>query len=254
MRKITSGIVYEGPSMLDGAPIVAVITDLDGSSANPKTAGLAQLWIMRSDVAPMDALRTGKDGSVCGVGEHACKHSSVANGGVAGCYVAVFFGPRSVYECYRKGGYTTLSPRDASDIARSYGVSVRLGAYGDPAALPESVVYGLTIGVRHTGYTHQWRNPLASWLRSYVMASVDTPEEYVTAQASDWRTFRVKLPDEPTTSLEASCPASAESGYRTTCDECLLCDGTYPGDKRRSIAINVHGSGSKKYIALRATM
>ena len=250
MKKITSGIVYEGPSMLDGAPIVAIITNLDGSSANPKTAGLAQLWIMRSDVAPLDALKSGRDGSVCGD----CKHSSSANGGEASCYVAVFFGPRSVYERYKRGGYTTLSPRDASDIARSYGVSVRLGAYGDPAALPESVVYGLTIGVRHTGYTHQWQNPLAAWLRSYVMASVDTPDEYARAQSADWRTFRVKLPDEPTTSVEVSCPAASESGYRTTCDKCLLCDGTYPGDNRRSIAINVHGSGSKKYIALRATL
>jgi hypothetical protein len=39
------------------APLVAIITGMRGGSANPKTGPMAQLWILRSDMSPLDAIQ-----------------------------------------------------------------------------------------------------------------------------------------------------------------------------------------------------
>ena len=48
-------ILYEGPSLLDGEPIVAILTGLRSSSCNRKTGAMLQTWIMRADVSPAEA-------------------------------------------------------------------------------------------------------------------------------------------------------------------------------------------------------
>ena len=63
----TGFVVYQGPSLLDGAPIVAIATV---SSRNVKTGPMVSLWIMRSDVDPVAALHTGDDVSICGLCPH----------------------------------------------------------------------------------------------------------------------------------------------------------------------------------------
>jgi hypothetical protein len=65
-----SAIIWEGPSMLDGAPIIVIATGLAQDSQNTKTGNLIQTWIMRADVDPMRAIREGLDASICGD----CKH------------------------------------------------------------------------------------------------------------------------------------------------------------------------------------
>lgn len=62
-------ILYEGPSMIDGAPIVVIVNKIDGSD-NAKTGAMVQTFIIRSDVAPVEALATGADVSICGDCEH----------------------------------------------------------------------------------------------------------------------------------------------------------------------------------------
>ena len=90
-----------------------------------------------------------------------------------------------------------------------------------------------------TGYTHQWTRRPA--LKRLVMASCETSAQAEIAQRQGWRTFRVKAPDSPLMAGEITCPASAEAGQRTTCDQCLLCNGsTGPTDRRANIAINTH--------------
>ena len=59
-------IIYEGPSKLDGAPIVAIATGVDGASDNGKTGDMVQITIIRADIAPHHATKTGDDTSVCG--------------------------------------------------------------------------------------------------------------------------------------------------------------------------------------------
>ena len=81
-----SVILWEGASLLDGAPIVAIATF---ASRNAKTGDMVQTWIMRADMAPMDALASGDDVSICGD----CMHRP-ANGG--SCYVKVWQAPRSI--------------------------------------------------------------------------------------------------------------------------------------------------------------
>jgi len=243
-KRITSGIVYEGPSRFDGAPIVAIVNCLNGRSRNGKTGRMAQLFIIRSDMSPLAAIAAGVDSSVCNL----CKHRGIVGGGHGTCYVDVGKSVASVYRAYKRGSYQRMSGRDASDIARRYGVPIRLGAYGDPAALPVSVLYDLTVGVRSTGYTHSWTT--SPEYKPFVMASVDNPDELAAAKGSGWRTFRTRLETETLNTREIACPASKEAGYRTTCANCTLCDGN--GLPKSDVAIVVHGSGVKKYIAMRA--
>ena len=62
-----SGVVlYEGPSRIDGAPVVAIACRIADASSNAKTGAMVQTFIMRQDIAPHEALKTGDDASVCG--------------------------------------------------------------------------------------------------------------------------------------------------------------------------------------------
>ena len=45
-------ILYEGPSMLDGAPIVVIATGFAERSGNDKTGAMIQTWILRADIPP----------------------------------------------------------------------------------------------------------------------------------------------------------------------------------------------------------
>jgi hypothetical protein len=49
---------------------------------------------------------------------------------------------------------------------------------------------------------------------------------------------------------EIPCPASEESGKRTTCAQCRLCSGARDNDVRKDIAIIVHGAGSNNFVSL----
>jgi hypothetical protein len=197
MTKINGAIIYRGPSMLDGAPIVVVVTGLAKSSRNAKTGDMLQTWIVRDDVNPIEAAKTGQDETVCGD----CVHRPI-NGG--SCYVKLFQAPLNIFKSAHRGIYPTVI--DLNDIA-ALGVDrvVRLGSYGDPAAVPVGVWEALTAHASAwTGYTHQWRN--APHLVSLCMASADSAAEQVMAKAMGWRTFRVRTASEPVMAKEFICP------------------------------------------------
>lgn len=248
MTKANGVVLYEGPSAIDGKPIVVIATGLKSASANGKTGDMLQTWILRQDIAPNEAVKTGADYSICGN----CKHRGI-DGKARTCYVKVFQAPLSVWKAWKRGRYAK-----ATDIA---GVGtdrkVRLGSYGDPMAVPirvwrELVAYsnGWT-GYTHqwqraTGYTYQWssENGSIGWAR-LCMASVDNADEYNAAQAAGWRTFRVSAHVDNGAS-EVLCPASDEAGRKTNCASCRLCMGT-TSKSRKSIAIVVHGATGKKH-------
>jgi hypothetical protein len=228
-RKPASSILYEGPSMIDGKPIGVIATV---GSANSKTGAMVQTWIMRQDVEPHHALKTGQDASVCGD----CPHRP-ANGGA--CYVTVFQAPLSVYRAWERGRYEYATPGQYA------GMIVRIGSYGDPAAVSLHVWKDFVQGTAgHTGYTHQWRTAYPG-LREYCMASVDTPSELMEARAAGWRTFRVRLENEPVATREAVCPASHEGGRKANCDKCKACSGTSGHRNLTGITIIAHGAASK---------
>lgn len=235
MRRATGAVIYEGPSLIDGAPIAVALTGLHGkTSRNVKTGAMAQTYIIRSDIDPSLAIRTGADSSVCGN----CRHRSGTNIGRS-CYVITWQGPQTVFRGLAK--YPRGTPWQLRGaLSKKF---VRIGTYGDPSAVPAAIWFSITqLAKGWTGYTHHWRtcDPL---LRTILMASVDTVAEKREAQRAGWRTFRVRRQGDTVAPTEIVCPASNEAGHVATCQECQLCQGLQKDAK--SVAILPHGQRVK---------
>lgn len=246
---VRGAVLYRGPSQLDGAPIVVVATGLRKSTDNEKTGDMVQTWILRADMLPMEAIHSGADASICGD----CPHRGrVEDGRAVGrsCYVLAFQAPTAIFKAYHRGErYADATSSDARR-ALTAGRKVRLGSYGDPAAVPAQVWRDVLSQASHwTGYTHAPHR--APWLKGIVMASADSQAEAELLQSRGWRTFRVMTTksDAPV-SGETLCPASDESPNaqradakgkpRASCASCGLCQGS--SRKARSVAIYVHGT------------
>lgn len=215
-------ILWEGASAIDGEPIVVIATGLKRGSRNSKTGGQVQTFILRSDIAPNAALKSGADASICG----ACPHRPILAKatGAARCYVRVGQAPLVVWKAYKRGIYRTVSDAEAAELLT--GRHVRLGSYGDPAAAPFELWRMITAGAAsRTGYTHQWRTGDRRFA-SLTMASADSEAEAAAAWGAGWRTFRVAEPGSAPISGEARCPASKEAGAKTQCAACKACGGT----------------------------
>jgi len=98
--KPKSCVIYSGPSKIDGSPIVCVYIPASG---NIKTGNMAQTYILRADIDPITASRTGADYAICGD----CKHrGQVSPSKITGwasnrsCYVNLGQGPGQVYKAY----------------------------------------------------------------------------------------------------------------------------------------------------------
>ena len=248
MTKKTNGfVIYQGPSEIDGKPIVAIATGFAKGSANTKTGkGLIQTWILRADMSPIEAIHAGADESICG---HCPHRGRIENGRNVdrSCYVTVFQAPLVVFKAWGRGIYPKVVGRDASDLGK--GRMVRVGSYGDPAAVPAYVWQDfLSAADGWTGYTHQWAN--RPDLAAFCMASADSLEDRAAAKDLGFRTFRVTNDISDLTKGEFICPASKEAGNKTTCDQCKACGGL--GSKARADAvIQVHGAAAKVNAALR---
>lgn len=225
-------LLYRGKSLFDGAPIIAVAVGLVTKSKNAKTGNMVQTYILRSDISPTNAIRQGQDASICGD----CSRRGDGTGKDRTCYVYVAQGPRAVYMAYHRGMYPVGTP--AQIAAAGAGRVVRLGAYGDPAAVPAEVWNGLVSKAEaHTGYTQQWRT--ATTLKNLCMASVESEEDALEARAAGWRTFRVAGLRQKKMKTESTCPASAEAGKILTCAECKACNGA--SGRKGNIVIQPHG-------------
>lgn len=235
-------ILWEGQSEIDGGSIVVIATGLRNGSTNAKTGSMIQTYILRSDIAPLDAVRSGDDVSICGT----CPHRGDGTGKGRACYVNLGHGPRGVYAAYKRGSYPRMT--NLHDLVEEFeGRVVRIGSYGDPASAPlglwEAVVKRAS---GFTGYTHRWRECHEDFA-ALCMASVDSEDEMHEAHALGFRTFRVTTADDgPIQSIEINCPASEEAGKRANCIDCKLCSGASSAS-RKSIQIAAHGSG-RKYV------
>lgn len=235
-------IIWEGKSAIDGAPIWVIATGIKGTaSRNVKTGALVQTWILRSDVEPTQAVHTGADRSICGD----CPHRGEIVDGKnvsRSCYVAVFQAPLNIYRTAKRGGYPRIKGDKAAALLA--GRNVRLGAYGDPAAVPfHAWARILKHAARGTGYTHQWRQADSRFAR-YCMASADSLKEAEQARAMGYRTFRVGTHAESVAKGEFLCPASKEAGHKVNCAACLACGGTQ-SPNRASVFIPAHGISAK---------
>lgn len=245
-KKPQSSIIYSGPSLIDGDFIVCVAIVTSG---NKKTGNMIQTHIIRADMSPLEASKTGADFSICGN----CKHRGTATSDSTRkqaqgrtCYVNLGQGPNQVFKAYSAGKYSTATPEQVQAIGR--GRMVRLGTYGDPAAVPATIWDQLLKdSAGHTGYTHQ-HDKAPDYAR--LMHSADTAAEALQAHRAGRRTFRViplkQWQDNGPASLlkaEILCPASKEAGQRVTCEKCKLCSGS--SVQAKSVAIVAHGTARK---------
>ena len=235
--------------------IVCIAT---GNSSNRKTGDEVQTWVLYKHEPPNIAIDTGKDSVICGD----CKHRGIVLSlddatiysdmlttpkkkallkriedkrakGLNSinidreCYVLVFQAPLAVYKCWKRGGYPTLTPKQAQK--RLAYKKVRLGSYGDPVHVPLEVwniILKLTLGT--TGYTHQWKNLEYIGYSKYLMASVDTSEEMFQANVLGYRTFRVRKKNEEVQPNEVGCLSDRNArGTKklVSCVDCMMCSG-----------------------------
>lgn len=237
-------ILYEGPSLLDPTtPIVVIATE----DENPKTGRMLFTWILRQDRPPEVAAYDGSDAAICGDCPFRARGQGVFETPphivypkhTRTCYVRLSHAegadealpPSEVWRKWKAGEFDFTNKRnsfwDHSGEGWNYRgpLPVRIGSYGDPAAVPTRVWAELVRYAKNwTGYTHMWKpqpcgdcdgrgytlfpcescrqsgydlmGPPDPDLKRYCMASVDTPEERAEAQALGWRTFMV-VPEGP---------------------------------------------------------
>ena len=184
---------------------------------------MLQTWIIRSDMKPTEACKKGLDVSICGN----CPHRP-SNQGT--CYVLTHQAPQAIAKSQAKS-----LPKAANQKA------LRLGAYGDPTAIPYGhwrTLMEQKSSTSHTGYTHQWRS-CDPRFKHLCMASVDNEDEYYEATKMGWRTYRVMPQQGRLLPGEILCPSS--KGVR--CADCRLCAGT--SNTGKNLAIEIHGSQGK---------
>jgi hypothetical protein len=222
-------IIYNGPSLLDGKPIVVIATY---SKRNKKTGHVVQTYILRSDINPLEASKTGADYSICGNCPMRGEVTTDPKRKIAKkrkCYVNLGQGVLIVYMAFLRGVYQEGDPR-----TMGRGRFVRIGTYGDPAAVPSEVWDELLAEAdTWTAYSHQ-----SGWRPDIAMQSADSHAEAIAHWKAGRRTFRViaDLGDIDKAN-EALCPASKEAGRRVQCTACKLCRGS---SKAKSIAIVEH--------------
>lgn len=228
-----NGLVLWRGRGFDRKPVVAIVTGLQNRSANGKTGAMLQVWILPTEVNPVQSVQTGADQSVCG--------TCPLRGGGA-CYVNVGQAPLAIWRALQRGRY----PDWDGSVEPFRGRKIRWGAYGDPALLPIKLVRRINkVTAGWTAYTHATATrPLA---REFAMASADTVAEWQQLRAEGWKTFRTRLDDEPLQEGEFECPASKEQGYRLTCSECMACrGGDWTGQATPSIV--VHGAKASRFL------
>lgn len=233
-------VVYRGPSTITGGPIRAILT---ARSSNRKTGNMVQLTILTDNgQTPTQAARSGADSAVCGSCVYRGQQDpETGEWAQRGCYVILAQAPTSIAKKDDRRGYAAATPEEITAFLK--GRKVRLGLYGNPSALPYSVLEPIARAADGwTGYSsdHVDCDPAYS---NMLMASVQSVEAAKEAHSRGWRTFR-SAPEEGFTLLpnEILCPAES---HGTKCIDCLACAGTRFGTRSRavSVAIMTHGTG-----------
>ena len=219
--------IYQGPSVLQpDVTILGLLSNVDRPSENKKTGNQVQLWIMLRDMHPVEGIKTQSDTAICG--------TCPLRGDV--CYVNPTFAPARVWRSWNQGNVTLGFPPRFKTRFRS----LRLGAYGDPAALPIELLKTLVARFRTwTGFTHLWKDAHPD-LSALCMASTETAALAEEANLLGWRTFRIRsTSDDARFKDEALCVYEA-TGNEVTCENCGACNGnqkTFTGN----IVTTVHG-------------
>ena len=236
-KKHNGYILWQGDSLFDGNKIAVIATGFLNKSENRKTGQIIQTYIIRRDIHPILARRLGEDRAIC----NSCKMRESNC-----CYTNLCHGPVAVFKALIEGNYKECEEEDLKEFKGKF---IRIGTYGDPAAVPYFVWEKICSYVKGwTGYTHSWKT-CDQRLKRFCMASVDSikgyMKEYEQARILGWRTFRIRENlDNELTEDEVMCPASEEAGKLTTCEKCLMCGGL-SSKVKKDISIVLHGDNDK---------
>jgi hypothetical protein len=240
-RSLASALLYSGPSLIDASPIRLVATGMARPSANAKTGAMVQTWIMRADMAPTVAVATGADSAVCGI----CPQRPSVGGE---CYVVTAQAPSSIHRSADSGAIPDYSGNVAM-VANSLRRPLRIGAYGEPTAVPYAVWEPLLLAARETGwtgYTHRWQEDIDPRWRLWLMASCETTAQAHRAESLGWRVF-LATDSAPAGMRLAQCPADPARGRALRqCAECMACNGTNDTPRKRAgVWVTTHGTRSE---------
>ena len=244
MSKTKGYIIDRGLSPIDQQPFVVIMTM---ESSNIKTGNMCQVWILREDIHPVEALQTGADYSICGNCPH--RYKLVDGKLIRSCYVNVGQAPSTVWKSYKRGIYVDLTdPEIIADTNLTVLLNsrkIRWGAYGDPAIINPDVVKEFNLyAAGHTGYTHQWREDFAQAFVGVFQASCDGMRDYLEASAHGWKTFAV-VPKGKEAFSGKQCPATVD-GSSAQCRTCALCDGA-----KQDVFVVAHGTGARHFAGVK---
>jgi len=218
----------KGMILSDYKNIVSIVTF---KSNNVKTGDMAQIWIMRNDIDPVQAIKENRDDVIC----FDCPHRENRS-----CYVNAGQAPLQVYKSYKKGIYESLNLDKLSQALKFK--SVRFGAYGEPILIPLKIVkHIINSAMSYTGYTHQWNNPKYKKYAALFMASIDSDKQLKQTIKNGLRSFRVSNND-LISNNEIICPNITKG---ITCNACTLCDNQGRHKNAKSIVVPVHGTKGK---------
>lgn len=197
--------------------VILVITNLLKPATNIKTGDMVQTWIF--DRGLLTAPK------VFGAKCERCPMMEV-------CYVSEnTVGYKSVRKATLKAlglleGNTSYKVTTLEEVLPLLiGRRLRLGAYGDPSALPLADLEALVnASSGHTGYTHFYHE-IDSAYSEFLMASVESLESEMLAQALGYRTFRVLRKGETDHEVTGRSILCLESDKGIQCADCMLCSG-----------------------------
>lgn len=226
-------IVWQGPSAFTCEEVQVVLQGVTYPSTNEKTGPCVQASIVVAGENPSLLLGTERERACCGD----CPLRG--RGAKRVCYVA--WHAWLLGQHLPRAGRATLA--EAAELLR--GRVVRLGAYGDPAAVPFGVWSRLLARSKGwLGYTHGWRTADPRF-RRYLMASVESHPAAIEAELAGWRYFRIRHRGSPALRSEVVCP-NETTGVR--CIDCGLCAGT--SRRAKNLCITVHGVGAERFVRI----
>jgi hypothetical protein len=233
MSPLPQGYKVATTSTFTQAPITILVNGFRRPSANKKTGPMIQVYFTPSGIHPVEALKTGKDRSVC----YRCPQRHSTGGG---CYVGAYT-LTSIPTAVDNASTVSADQATAHHLWRTLlkGRAVRFGTWGDPASAPPDIIVPMMQATEHrTAYTHFPKR--APHLKGLAQASCESPKQAAKLQADGWRTFRAsRSPAATVTADEILCP------YYTTgiqCIACGLCDG-----QSANVVAPIHGTKARKF-------
>ena len=117
---------FKGMILFEGGVYNPIVILYKYDSDNVKTGNMGQIYIIRSDMLPTEALKTGNDYIICGT----CIHRNTT------CYVNVGMSVNSIYKSWLNGNYQPLDYKILKYKIKNSDFITILGSAGTKAMMP----------------------------------------------------------------------------------------------------------------------